>query len=72
MDRDVVCGMQVEPAAAAATSQYNGKTYYFCSPSCRWSLRDERTRAGVEVGLLEANTLSSSSTEANIDLNIHR
>jgi YHS domain-containing protein len=25
--------MQVEPAGAAATSQCNGKTYIFCSPS---------------------------------------
>ena len=35
MERDVVCGMQVDPAKAAATSEYNGKTYYFCSASCK-------------------------------------
>ncbi len=35
MERDVVCGMQVDPAKAAATSEYNGKTYYFCSSSCK-------------------------------------
>ncbi len=35
MERDVVCGMQVEPAKAAGTSGYNGKTYYFCSNSCK-------------------------------------
>ena len=34
MERDVVCGMQVDPAKAAATSEYNGKTYYFCCPDC--------------------------------------
>ena len=34
VERDVVCGMQVDPAAAAATSDYNGKTYYFCGPRC--------------------------------------
>jgi len=34
-ERDVVCGMQVDPAKAAGTSQYNGKTYYFCSASCK-------------------------------------
>ncbi len=27
MERDVVCGMQVDPAKAAGTSEYNGKTY---------------------------------------------
>jgi Cu+-exporting ATPase len=35
MERDVVCGMQVDPAKAAATSDYNGKTYYFCAQSCK-------------------------------------
>jgi Cu+-exporting ATPase len=34
MEKDVVCGMQVNPAKAAGTSQYSGKTYYFCSKSC--------------------------------------
>lgn len=35
MEKDVVCGMQVDPAKAAGTSQYNGKMYYFCSKSCK-------------------------------------
>jgi YHS domain-containing protein len=35
MEKDVVCGMQVDPAKAAGTSQYNGKTYYFCSKGCK-------------------------------------
>ena len=35
MEKDVVCGMQVDPARAAATSDYNGKTYYFCGQGCR-------------------------------------
>jgi Cu+-exporting ATPase len=35
MERDVVCGMDVEPAKAAATSEYNGKTYYFCAKACK-------------------------------------
>jgi P-type Cu+ transporter len=35
MEKDVVCGMQVDPAKAAGTSQYNGKTYYFCSMGCK-------------------------------------
>ena len=34
MGKDVVCGMQVDPAKAAATSEFNGKTYYFCSLGC--------------------------------------
>jgi Cu+-exporting ATPase len=35
MEKDVVCGMEVDPAKAAGTSQYGGKTYYFCSTSCK-------------------------------------
>ena len=35
MEKDVVCGMQVDPAKAAGSSQYYGKTYYFCSKSCK-------------------------------------
>ena len=35
MEKDVVCGMQIDPAKAAGTSEYNGKTYYFCSESCK-------------------------------------
>jgi Cu+-exporting ATPase len=30
--KDPVCGMMIDPATAAAKSEYNGKTYYFCSP----------------------------------------
>lgn len=35
MEKDVVCGMQVDPAKAAGSSQYEGKTYYFCATSCK-------------------------------------
>lgn len=35
MERDVVCGMQVDPNKAAGKSEYNGKTYYFCSNGCK-------------------------------------
>jgi YHS domain-containing protein len=35
MEKDVVCGMQVDPKNAAGQSEYQGKTYYFCSPGCK-------------------------------------
>jgi Cu+-exporting ATPase len=35
MERDVVCGMEVDPAKAAGSSEYQGKRYYFCSASCK-------------------------------------
>jgi Cu+-exporting ATPase len=34
MERDVVCGMQVDPARAAGSTQHEGRTYYFCSKGC--------------------------------------
>jgi YHS domain-containing protein len=32
--RDPVCGMEIEPSAAAETREFGGKTFYFCSASC--------------------------------------
>jgi Cu+-exporting ATPase len=32
--RDPVCGMDIDPATAAGTMEYEGKTYHFCSTSC--------------------------------------
>jgi Cu+-exporting ATPase len=51
MERDVVCGMQVDPARAAATSDYNGKTYYFCGNGCLERFRvDPDAFLGDEAG----------------------
>ncbi len=33
--KDAVCGMMIDPATAAATSQYKGATYYFCATGCK-------------------------------------
>lgn len=35
MTKDPVCGMQVDEAHAAATAQYRGQAFYFCSVSCK-------------------------------------
>ena len=34
---DPVCHMDIDPATAAGTSEYNGQTYYFCSLGCKKS-----------------------------------
>ena len=31
---DPVCGMEIDSAMAAASEEYGGKTYYFCSEGC--------------------------------------
>ena len=35
MDMDPVCGMMVGRDCVAEKSEYQGKTYYFCSPACK-------------------------------------
>lgn len=44
---DPVCKMEVDEKSAAATSEYQGKTYYFCAPGCkRPSTRTRRSTPG--------------------------
>jgi len=33
--KDPVCGMEIDPKDAAATSDYEGITYYFCAIGCK-------------------------------------
>lgn len=33
--KDPVCGMTVEESEAAATSEHDGRKYYFCSKHCK-------------------------------------
>ena len=35
MEKDPVCGMDVDPATARHSSEHKGKTYYFCAPGCK-------------------------------------
>ena len=32
---DLVCGMEINVEGKVETVEYEGETYYFCSPSCR-------------------------------------
>jgi len=41
--KDPVCGMEIDPNTAAASEEYKGQSYYFCSPSCH-----ERFKADPE------------------------
>lgn len=33
--KDLVCGMDVDPATAISRSEYQGKTYLFCGAKCK-------------------------------------
>ncbi len=35
MAKDPVCNMMVDEKKAKFKSDYNGKTFYFCAPSCK-------------------------------------
>jgi len=35
MAKDPVCGMECDEQTAVATSEYKGKTYYFCTMGCK-------------------------------------
>jgi YHS domain-containing protein len=51
MAKDPVCGMEVDEKKAAATSAYQGKTYYFCATSCKATfVKAPEKYAGAEKG----------------------
>lgn len=42
--KDPVCGMEVNPEVASAqglSSEYEGRTYYFCGKGCKLDFDDE-------------------------------
>lgn len=39
--KDLVCGMEIDPATAAGKTEYMGQTYYFCSLGCKKSFDKE-------------------------------
>jgi Cu+-exporting ATPase len=41
---DPVCGMTINPDAAAGAHEYNGQTYYFCSTHCLNKFREDPER----------------------------
>jgi len=43
MEKDPVCGMEVDPKSALSAS-YGGETYYFCSPGCKKQFEDNPTQ----------------------------
>jgi Cu+-exporting ATPase len=40
MVKDPVCGMVVDPAKTVTTADYEGKTYYFCTPGCQTAFEE--------------------------------
>ncbi len=41
MEKDPICGMEVDPRTARFTAVHGGTTYYFCTPGCRKTFEQE-------------------------------
>jgi Cu+-exporting ATPase len=53
---DPVCGMTVQPATAAGSYEYQGKTYYFCATSCLTKFRQDPDHYLLPAGQRPAKT----------------
>lgn len=42
--RDPVCGMEIDPAQAAARVEHEGQTYVFCSAGCKAAFEKDPRR----------------------------
>jgi YHS domain-containing protein len=47
--KDPVCGMKVDQSSAASASGHGGKTYYFCSITCRDKFEKEPEKYTTQV-----------------------
>jgi len=62
MAKDPVCGMAVEPAKAAGSFEYEGKTYLFCSKHCLAKFQAEPQKY-LESGKAAAPAAAPTSAE---------
>ncbi len=68
MVKDPVCGMDVDPASAAAVRKVNGQTYFFCSTGCaqQFDAAPERhLEAGKDYQVAGLGTATSATTGVN-------
>jgi Cu+-exporting ATPase len=61
MERDPVCGMNVDPGKAVAKVEHAGKTYYFCAPGCA-----KRFQQAPDKYLQPAKTQTAPSRLVNL------
>jgi Cu+-exporting ATPase len=61
---DPVCGMRVDPARAAGTSERDGVRYYFCSPGCKQKF----DAAGPGESVPQASCCGNAAAEAPVQL----
>lgn len=44
--KDPVCGMEIDPRAAVAREEHEGRTFYFCSTACHDAFLKDPHRYG--------------------------
>src|SRR5437763_1356082 len=69
--RDPVCGMEVDPEAAADQSQYQGETYYFCSPDCHVRFNAHPEHFAHRFSGTPPSTAPSAFAELRRDRSLH-
>jgi len=70
MVQDPVCLMQFSPREAKTTAEYEGKLYYFCSPSCRDTFLSQPAlyQNKVKSMHLTVGVMGSAGNEAAADV----
>jgi Cu+-exporting ATPase len=72
MERDVVCGMTVDPAKAKAKVERKGKSYYFCSSGCAQKFESDSQRYlmpdGAEAGTKKPGVMPAAKTADEKDV----
>jgi len=63
--KDPVCGMEIDAMDAAATSDYEGTTYYFCAIACkeRFDAEPAKFLGAAEEAAAEAPVQPSMAQE---------
>jgi YHS domain-containing protein len=47
---DPVCGMEIEESQAPASTEFEGRPYYFCSESCRDEFEANPSLYALDIG----------------------
>jgi Cu+-exporting ATPase len=66
--KDPVCGMNIEAEGASATSEFQGETYYFCSPVCKKKFDANPAQFAAAEGETGAAAAASSNGKSDESL----
>ena len=61
---DPICGMRIDPNAAAGTVEFNGETYYFCSNACRQKFAENPAKFAAQAAESEKRAHAPLTAEA--------